>query len=91
MLIFADINVEIFQINYKSYIYLQNACTALTALMHYFFLAAFCLMLAEGIDILISVVIVFSATSKLKWLLLMGWGASPLSIHIAIHITICRC
>ncbi|XP_069102926.1 uncharacterized protein [Argopecten irradians] len=62
-------------------------CTTMAALLHYFFLSTFCLMLAEGIQLLISVTFVFHATSKLKWLLLVGWGLPLVIVGITIGVT----
>ncbi|XP_033740710.1 adhesion G protein-coupled receptor L4-like [Pecten maximus] len=62
-------------------------CTTIAALLHYFFLATFCLMLAEGIILLMSVTIVFYSKSKLKWLLAFGWGSPAIIVGITIGIT----
>ena len=53
----------------------QIACRVVAALLHYFFLAAFCWMLCEGIMLYLMLVMVFSRLSKKWWLfLLLGWG-----------------
>ena len=55
---------------------LQAGCSALTALLHYFLLAAFCWMLCEGVMMYVLLVRVFGAHEK-KWLVLylsLGWG-----------------
>ncbi|XP_069102951.1 adhesion G protein-coupled receptor L4-like isoform X2 [Argopecten irradians] len=62
-------------------------CTTVAALLHYFFLATFCLMLAEGIMLLMSVTVVFYSKSKLKLLLIMGWGVPAVIVGITIWIT----
>jgi hypothetical protein len=43
-------------------------------LLHYLWLVVFFLMLCEGIDIFISIVVVFPQKSILTWLLLMAYG-----------------
>ncbi|XP_033740708.1 adhesion G-protein coupled receptor D1-like isoform X3 [Pecten maximus] len=65
----------------------NTVCTIMAALLHYFFLATFCLMLAEGIQLLISVTFVFHAESKLKWLLLIGWGIPLVIVGVTVGIT----
>ncbi|XP_021350278.1 adhesion G protein-coupled receptor B2-like [Mizuhopecten yessoensis] len=62
-------------------------CTTIAALLHYFFLVTFCLMLAEGIEILISVKAVFHTKSKLKWFLLLGWGLPALVVAVTVGVT----
>ncbi|XP_033741798.1 adhesion G protein-coupled receptor L3-like [Pecten maximus] len=62
-------------------------CTTITALLHYFFLVTFCLMLAEGIEILISVTRVSSLKSKLKWYLLLGWGVPMAVVAVTVGVT----
>ena len=42
----------------------QDWCTAVAVLLHYFFLAAFFLMLAEGIQMLLYIVFVFHTRRK---------------------------
>ncbi|WAQ98414.1 AGRL2-like protein, partial [Mya arenaria] len=44
-----------------------------TALLHYIYLVVFCLMLAEGVDIFMSVRFVFTTKSKFKWIILVAW------------------
>eukprot|EP00112_Aurelia_sp_Birch-Aquarium-sp1_P019294 Seg4743.1 transcript_id=Seg4743.1/GoldUCD/mRNA.D3Y31 product="Adhesion G protein-coupled receptor L2" protein_id=Seg4743.1/GoldUCD/D3Y31 len=57
----------------------KNLCLAVSICLFYFFLAAFCLMLGEGIYIWIMVAKAFSQNLK-KWMYLcIGWG-SPLVI-----------
>ncbi|XP_060084153.1 adhesion G protein-coupled receptor B1-like [Ylistrum balloti] len=62
-------------------------CTTIAVMLHYFFLATFCLMLAEGGVLLMSVTIVFYSKSKLKWLLAFGWGTPALVVGITAGIT----
>ena len=47
----------------------------MAALLQYFFLAAFCWMLCEGIMLYLMLVVVFSTLSKNWWFfLIIGWG-----------------
>jgi len=52
----------------------QVLCKVIAALLHFFFLAVFFLMLAYGIEIGVSVIYVFVTRSRLKWLLPCAWG-----------------
>jgi len=51
---------------------------AVSVLLHYFYLAAFCLMLAEAIQLLLSTVFVFHVltTAQIAALLLAAWSMS---------------
>ena len=64
----------------------QAGCSALTALLHYFLLAAFCWMLCEGVMMYVLLVRVFGAHEK-KWLVLylsLGWGET-MNMYIHLH------
>ncbi|KAL3881328.1 hypothetical protein ACJMK2_027780, partial [Sinanodonta woodiana] len=56
-----------------SELYLQAVCTSIAALLHYFYLTVFFLMLVEGIEIAVSVLFVFFNKSRLKFLLPLAW------------------
>ena len=53
---------------------LQRTCVAVAALMQYFFMAAFCWMLVEGIYLYLFVVKVYNINNKLKMYYVMSWG-----------------
>ena len=54
---------------------MQVGCAIVAALLHYFFLAAFCWMLCEGVIIYLMLVAIFSKFSKRWWFfLILGWG-----------------
>ena len=58
----------------------QGGCAFVAALLHYFFLAAFCWMLCEGVMLYLKLVVVFSNLSKKWWFyLLLGWGECSIS------------
>ena len=71
--------------NYKEYhicniimhaVYIQVACIVVTVLLHYFFLAAFCWMLCEGIIIYVLLAQVFydGFFKRLRFYSMIGWG-----------------
>ena len=72
---------------------LQIACKSVTALIQYFFLAAFSWMLCEGVMLYTLLVVVFSKIKNKWWFfLLLGWGmycviqlTSQLRTHIHTH------
>ena len=53
---------------------LQRTCVAVAALMQYFFMAAFCWMLVEGIYLYLFVVKVYNINNKMKMYYVMSWG-----------------
>lgn len=64
----ATRDVDIFQFD-------QARCIAVTALVQYFLLSAFCWMMCEGIMLYLMLVVVFSTLIKKWWFfLLLGWG-----------------
>ena len=59
---------------------IQIACTAVAALIQYFFLCAFCWMMCEGVMLYLMLVAVFSTLSKKWWFfLLLGWGMANIT------------
>ncbi|KAK3598142.1 hypothetical protein CHS0354_027442, partial [Potamilus streckersoni] len=65
----------------------KNACTAVAALLHYFYLAVFFLMLAYGIDIAVSVIYVFSTRSHVQWLLPFAWILPAVIVAVSLGVT----
>ncbi|XP_071114229.1 adhesion G protein-coupled receptor B1-like [Haliotis cracherodii] len=65
----------------------KAACTAVAAMLHYFFLAAFSLMFAQGVDIAVQVVHVFREPSKLKIVLPLAWGVPAVIVGITLGVT----
>ena len=53
---------------------IQIACTVVAVLLHYLWLVVFFLMLCEGLDVFISIVIVFATKSVLVWFLCLAYG-----------------
>ncbi|KAK7491589.1 hypothetical protein BaRGS_00017228, partial [Batillaria attramentaria] len=64
----------------------EIACKVVSALLHYLFLVVFFLMLCEGLDIFISVVIVFPIKSVLIWLLLMAYVLPAVIVGVSLGI-----
>ncbi|XP_055954631.1 uncharacterized protein LOC126812386 [Patella vulgata] len=65
----------------------KDVCTAVSALLHFFYLVVFFLMLAEGVEVFISVVYVFATKSRLKWIMLGSWGFPALIVGISLGVT----
>ncbi|XP_067056620.1 adhesion G protein-coupled receptor L3-like isoform X5 [Acropora muricata] len=60
----------------------KNLCTAISILLHYFFLSAVFWMLAQGLQIYSAIIHVFSATEwQSKYYYILGWGV-PFGIII---------
>ncbi|XP_067676165.1 adhesion G protein-coupled receptor B3-like [Haliotis asinina] len=62
----------------------KDVCIAVAALLHYFFLVVFCVMLAQGIQLFISIVIVINFTSYLKALLVTIWVPPAVIVGITL-------
>ncbi|KAK6171116.1 hypothetical protein SNE40_019373 [Patella caerulea] len=65
----------------------KDVCTAVSALLHFFYLVVFFLMLAEGVEVFISVVYVFATKSRLKWIMLGSWGFPAIIVGISLGVT----
>ncbi|XP_071173838.1 adhesion G protein-coupled receptor B1-like [Mytilus edulis] len=66
---------------------IKEVCTAIAVGLHYMFLTDFCLMLAEGIQIVRMVVIVFSTRSIVHWLLPLCWVVPGIIVAISAGVT----
>ncbi|XP_041351593.1 uncharacterized protein LOC121370438 [Gigantopelta aegis] len=64
-----------------------DVCTAISVLLHYFYLVVFFLMLAEGIELFVCVIYVFNMRSRLHWLMLMSWGIPAVIVGISLGAT----
>ncbi|XP_052282056.1 adhesion G protein-coupled receptor L1-like [Dreissena polymorpha] len=62
-------------------------CTTLASLLHYIYLVVFSLMLVEGIDVAVSILIVFKTQSKLKWMLTAAWVVPAVIVGITLGVT----
>ncbi|KAH3809195.1 hypothetical protein DPMN_137556 [Dreissena polymorpha] len=62
-------------------------CTTLASLLHYIYLVVFSLMLVEGIDVAVSILIVFQTRSKLKWMLSAAWVVPAVVVGISLGVT----
>ncbi|XP_061176024.1 uncharacterized protein LOC133184975 [Saccostrea echinata] len=65
----------------------ETGCTIIAALLQYFFLAMFCIMLALGIDLAVAILDVFSTRSSSAVLLLLGWGLPAAIVGITLGAT----
>ncbi|KAL3883198.1 hypothetical protein ACJMK2_029488, partial [Sinanodonta woodiana] len=65
----------------------KNACTAVAALLHYFYLSVFFLMLAFGIEIAVSVIYVFVTRSRIRWLLPIAWILPAVIVAVSLGVT----
>ena len=66
---------------------LQVVCVAVAALVQYFFMAAFCWMLVEGIFLYLFVVQVYNVSNKLELCHGASWGR-PSNTLIANYIAV---
>ncbi|KAK7107197.1 hypothetical protein V1264_015154 [Littorina saxatilis] len=65
----------------------EIVCTVVAAFLHYLWLVVFFLMLCEGIDIFITIVILFPTKSVLAWLLLTAYGVPLIIVGATMGIT----
>ncbi|XP_057187538.1 adhesion G protein-coupled receptor E5 isoform X2 [Triplophysa rosa] len=59
------------------------ACSVVAGLLHFFFLAAFCWMLLEGVQLYRMVVLVFHTTIKHLYMYMLGYGVPLLIVIIS--------
>ncbi|XP_028827986.1 CD97 antigen isoform X2 [Denticeps clupeoides] len=64
----------------------QVGCAVVAGLLHYCFLAAFCWMLLEGVQLYRMVVLVFHSTLRTAYMLAVGYGAPLLIIIISASV-----
>ncbi|XP_068710995.1 adhesion G protein-coupled receptor L4-like [Montipora foliosa] len=62
----------------------KGACVAAAALMHYFFMAALCWMLVEGIYLYLYTVKVYNVSHKMLVYHLLSWG-KPIMVKIKLY------
>ncbi|XP_071483571.1 uncharacterized protein [Diadema antillarum] len=63
----------------------QVACTVVATLLYYFYMAAFCWMLIEGVNLYLKAVIVFSKPgSKMRVYLTIGWGCPLIPLVVIL-------
>ncbi|XP_072165486.1 uncharacterized protein [Diadema setosum] len=63
----------------------QVACTVVATLLYYFYMAAFCWMLIEGVNLYLKAVIVFSKPgSKMRIYLTIGWGCPLIPLVVIL-------
>ncbi|XP_053382040.1 CUB and sushi domain-containing protein 1-like [Mercenaria mercenaria] len=65
----------------------EETCTAIAAILQYIYLVVFFLMLAEGIEISVKFLYVFTTESRLKWMLPCAWLIPALIVGISLGAT----
>ncbi|TTA69397.1 CD97 antigen [Bagarius yarrelli] len=64
----------------------QAGCAVVAALLHYFFLAVFCWMCLEGVQLFRMVVLVFNTTLNRGYLMAAGYGVPALIVIISASV-----
>ncbi|XP_068749550.1 latrophilin-like protein LAT-2 [Montipora capricornis] len=64
----------------------KGACVAAAALMQYFFMAALCWMLVEGIHLYLFIVKVYNVSHKMLVYHLLSWGIPAVFVSISLGI-----
>ncbi|XP_062604136.1 adhesion G-protein coupled receptor D1-like, partial [Saccostrea cucullata] len=62
----------------------KTGCVVIAALLHYFFLAMFCIMLCLGIDLAVAILDVFNSRSSSAVFYLVGWGLPAVIVGITL-------
>ncbi|XP_052808093.1 adhesion G protein-coupled receptor L3-like [Mya arenaria] len=62
-------------------------CTVVAALLQYFYLVVFCLMLAEGVEIAYTVLFVFATRSRVRYFVVTAWALPLVIVGISLGIT----
>ncbi|KAH3852160.1 hypothetical protein DPMN_094659 [Dreissena polymorpha] len=62
-------------------------CAAVAALLHYINLVVFCLMLVEGIEIVITVVYVFATKPRARPMIILAWAIPAVIVGISLGVT----
>lgn len=65
----------------------EEACTAVAILLQFIYLVLFCLMLAEGLEIVMTVLYVFASKTRIKWTLPLAWGLPAVVVGISMGVT----
>lgn len=64
----------------------QMGCAAVAALLHYFFLAAFCWMCLEGVQLFRMVVLVFNTNFKTLYMTAAGYGVPAVIVGVSLFL-----
>ncbi|XP_019713434.1 adhesion G protein-coupled receptor E2 isoform X2 [Hippocampus comes] len=64
----------------------QNACAVIAGLLHYFFLAAFCWMCLEGVQLFRMVILVFNTNFRTLYMMTGGYGVPAAIVAISALI-----
>ena len=65
----------------------QDVCTAIAAMLHFFYLAAFFIMLAEGVQLVLYIIYVFHVRRKRETaaMLVLAWCKLPNTLKLLYH------
>ena len=76
----------VFQIHVDMFCTHKESCLTVAILLHYFFMAAFCWMLCEGVLLFIMLYFVFykGIFKRKRFFFALGWGKKILFIQISI-------
>ncbi|XP_051904887.1 adhesion G protein-coupled receptor E1 isoform X2 [Hippocampus zosterae] len=64
----------------------QNTCAVIAGLLHYFFLAAFCWMCLEGVQLFRMVILVFNTNFRTLYMMAAGYGVPAVIVAISALI-----
>ena len=64
----------------------QTGCAVVAGMLHYFYLAAFCWMCLEGVQLFRMVVLVFNTTLRPRYMMAAGYGVPALIVAISAMV-----
>ncbi|XP_057673944.1 adhesion G protein-coupled receptor E2 isoform X2 [Corythoichthys intestinalis] len=64
----------------------QSACATIAGLLHFFFLAAFCWMCLEGIQLFRMVILVFNTNFRTSYMMTVGYGIPAMIVAISASV-----
>lgn len=64
----------------------QVGCAVIASLLHFFFLAAFCWMCLEGVQLFRMLVLVFNTNFKNLYMLAGGYGVPALIVGVSLTV-----
>ncbi|XP_053397660.1 adhesion G protein-coupled receptor L3-like [Mercenaria mercenaria] len=63
------------------------ACAAIAAVLQYIYLVVFSIMLVEGVEIAVTLLVVFKTKSRTKLLLILAWVIPAMIVGISLGVT----
>lgn len=64
----------------------QVGCAVIASLLHFFFLAAFCWMCLEGVQLFRMVVLVFNTNFKNLYMMAAGYGVPAVIVGVSLLV-----